>query len=72
MKYTVEVVPTYIYYVVCYREIAASYVKSVGHAFAYLYTLDDNSEYPMDYETTLLPNVFPVVLSNMSQNVLLI
>ncbi len=45
----------YVYCVVCYRVI----VKSVGHVFAYLYTLDDDSERPMDYETSLLPNVFP-------------
>ncbi len=50
---------TYVYCVVCYRVIVAPYVRSVGHVFAYLYTLDDNSERPMDYETSLLPNVFP-------------
>ncbi len=48
----------YIYCVVCYPVIVASYVRSVGHVFAYLYTLDDNSQRPMDYETSLLPNLF--------------
>ncbi len=32
---------------------------SVGHVFAYLYTLDDDSQCHMDYETSLLPkNLF--------------
>ncbi len=43
---------------VCYRVIVAPYVRSVGHVFAYVYTLDDDSERPMDYETSLLPEVF--------------
>ncbi len=50
----------YVYCVVCYHVIVAPYVRSVGHIFAYLYTLDDDSKRPMDYETSLLPNVFPV------------
>ncbi len=50
---------TYVYCMVCYRVIAAPYVRSVGHVFAYLYTLDDDSERPMDYETSLLSKVFP-------------
>ncbi len=45
----------YIYCVVRYRVIVAPYVRSVGHVFAYRYTLDDDSECPMDYETSLLP-----------------
>ncbi len=49
----------YVYCVVCYREIVAPYVRSVGHVFAYLYTLDDDSERSMDYKTSLLPKVFP-------------
>ncbi len=57
MKYTVEH-STYIYCVVCYCEVVAPYVRSVGHVFAYLYTLDDDSEHPMDYETSLIPKVF--------------
>ncbi len=36
----------------------APYVRNVDHVFAYLYTLDDDSERPMDYETSLLPKVF--------------
>ncbi len=44
---------TYVYCVVCYRVIVAPYVTSVGNVFAYL------SERPMDYETSLLPKVFP-------------
>ncbi len=39
----------------------SSHAKSVGHVFAYLYTLDDDSERPMDYETSLLPKVYPVM-----------
>ncbi len=46
----------YVYCVVCYRVIAAPYVRSVGYVFAYLYTLDDDSEL-WDYETYLLPKV---------------
>ncbi len=49
----------YIYCVVCYRVIIAPYVRSVGHVFAYLYPLDDHSKGPMDYETSLLYNIFP-------------
>ncbi len=45
----------YLYCVVCYHVIVAPYVRSVGHVFAYLHTLDDD----LDYETSLLPNVFP-------------
>ncbi len=51
---------TYIYCVVCYCVIVAPYVRSFGHVFAYLYILDDDSECPMDYETSLLPKVFPL------------
>ncbi len=51
---------TYVYCVVCYRVIVAPYIRSVGHVFTYLYTLDDNSERPMDYETSLFPKVFPL------------
>ncbi len=49
----------YVYCVVCNRVIVAPYVKSVGDVFAYLYILDDDSKCPMDYETSLLHNVFP-------------
>ncbi len=55
----------YVYCVVCYRVIVAPYVRSVGHVFAYLYTLDDDLERPMDYETSLLPKVFPFKLSGV-------
>ncbi len=44
---------------VYYHVIVAPYVRSVGHVFAYLYTLDDDSERPMDNETSLHPKVFP-------------
>ncbi len=50
----------YVYCVVCYRVIAAPYLGSVGHVFAYLCTLDDDTECTMDYETSLLPKVFPM------------
>ncbi len=49
----------YAYCVVSYCVMVAPYVRSVDHLFAYLYTLDDDSERPMDYETSLLPKVFP-------------
>ncbi len=39
---------------VCYCVIEAPYVRS-GHVFANFYTLDDDSERPMDYDTSLLP-----------------
>ncbi len=60
MKYTVEVVPlrTYIVWFVIVW-LAAPYVRSVGHVFAYLYTLADDSERPMDYEAYLLHKDFP-------------
>ncbi len=59
MKYTVEVVPLHMYIVWFVIEvIVAPYVRSVGHVFAYLYTLNYDSECPMDYETSLLPKVF--------------
>ncbi len=38
----------YAYCVVCYHVIAAPYIRSVGDVFAYLYTLDDDSELPLD------------------------
>ncbi len=47
MKYTVKVHMKY---------TAAPYVRSV---FEYLYSLDDDLEMPMDYETSLLLKVFP-------------
>ncbi len=51
-----------VYCVVCYRVMVGPYVRSVDHVFAYLYILDDDSEHPMDYETSLLPKVFPLAL----------
>ncbi len=47
---------TCIYCVVCHV-IVAPYVRSVCHIFDYLYSLDDDSECPMDHETSLLPKV---------------
>ncbi len=41
--------------------IAAPHVRSVGHIFTYLYTLDDDSDCPMDYETLSLSKVFPLM-----------
>ncbi len=49
---------TYVYCVVCYRVIAAGYVKKCC-VFAHCYTLADNSECPMDYELSLLPKICP-------------
>ncbi len=43
--------------------IVAPYVRSVGHDFAYLYTLDGDSEHPIDHETSLLTKVFPSLIS---------
>ncbi len=54
----------YVYCVDCYRVIEAPYFRSVGRVCAYLYTLDDDSERPMDYETSLLPKVFPCALQS--------
>ncbi len=47
----------YTYCVVCYH--VTPYVRSIVHVFTYLYNLDDDSERPMDYETSLLPKIFP-------------
>ncbi len=55
----------YGYCVVCYRVKAALYVRSVGHVFAYIYILDDDSEHKMDYETTLHPKVFPLITKRL-------
>ncbi len=33
--------------------------KKCCHVFTHRYTLDDDSECPMDYETSLLLNIFP-------------
>ncbi len=41
----------YVYCVVCYSVIAA-----------HMYTLDNDSECPMDYETSLLPKVCPCTI----------
>ncbi len=51
---------------VCYRVIEAPCATSIGHVFAYLYTLDDDSERPMDYNTSLLPTVFPLLSVGIS------
>ncbi len=55
---------------------AAQYVRGVGHVFAYLYTLDDDSEHPMDYETSLLPKDCPLFclpsINNSTNNNMLI
>ncbi len=45
----------YVYWVLCYHVIRAPYVRSVGHVFAYHYTLADDLECPIIYETSLLP-----------------
>ncbi len=55
----------YIYWVVCNHVIAAAYVRSVGCVVVYLYTLDDNSECPMNHETSLLPQGwFPSIVTD--------
>ncbi len=58
MKYTVEMVHLRTSIV---RFVMVWYIRSVGDVIAYLYTLDDDSECPMDYETSLLPKVFPSI-----------
>ncbi len=50
---------TYVYCVVCYHVIVASYVKSIGHVFTYLYTL---LECPIDNATLLLLKGFPMFI----------
>ncbi len=52
----------YVCCLVCYHVIVAPCIRSVGHIFACLYALDDDSELPMDYETSLLPKGFPSYL----------
>ncbi len=42
----------YICCVACYHVIATPHVRSLVHVFTYLYTLNDDSEHPMDYETS--------------------
>ncbi len=34
-----------------------TYIKISTHVFTYLYTLDDDSEHPVDYETSLFLSV---------------
>ncbi len=58
----------YVYCVVCDCVIVAPYLRSVGHVFAYLYTLVDNSKSPMIYETSLLPKVFPRLFYKLIKN----
>ncbi len=38
--------------------------KKYCHVFTHHYTLDDDSERPMDYELSLLPKVFPLSIAN--------
>ncbi len=40
---------------------SSPYVRSVDHMFAFLYTLDEDSERPMDYESSLLRTVLHVL-----------
>ncbi len=55
------IVATYVYCVVCYHMIAAPHVRSIGHVIAHHYTLDDDSECPIDSELSLFPKVFSVI-----------
>ncbi len=48
----------YVYCCVCYHMIAAPYIRSI---IAHRYTLDEDSEHSMNYELSLLPNVFPYI-----------
>ncbi len=56
---------TYVYWVVCYHVIAAPYVRSVGHVFTYYYTLVDDSECQMNYETSWHPKVIPSLIRKL-------
>ncbi len=56
---------TYIFCAVCYHMIVAPYVRSVGHVFAYLFSLDDDAERPMDYEISILRKFFPFTMTQI-------
>ncbi len=36
-----------------------------SYSFAYLYTLNDDSERPMDYETSLLPKICSLIIRHV-------
>ncbi len=56
MKYTVEVVPLYMYIAYGWLSCDSSPIcKKCYCVFAHNYTLDDDSEHQMDYELSLLP-----------------
>ncbi len=68
LKYTVEVAPLHsiqLYCMVCYRVIADPY-KKCWCIFEHRYALDDNSEYPIDYEISLFPKVCLYHILNLS------
>ncbi len=52
----------YIYCMICYRVIPAPYVRSVLMSL-HTVALDEDSECPIDYELSLLPNVFPLLVT---------
>ncbi len=54
MKYTVEMVPLWTYIA---WFVITPYVRSVGHVFAYLYTLDEDSEHTQGFFCDLISKI---------------
>ncbi len=65
MKYTVEVDPLHMYIRGSLSCDSSPKYKKCCRVFAHRYTLVDDSEYPLDYELSLLLEVYPV---NESEN----
>ncbi len=65
MKYTVEVVPLCTYIVWFLSCDNSSMCKKCCCVFAHRYTLDDDSEHPMDHEISLLHKCFPILRNNI-------
>ncbi len=57
--YSGRVPSTYVYCVVCYRVIDSPISRMCCHVFTHCYTLDDDSERPMDYELSIPLKGFP-------------
>ncbi len=58
VKYTVEVVPLYTYMLGLLFSHSSPICKKCCRVFAHHHIPDDDSECPMDYELSLIPNVF--------------
>ncbi len=61
MKYTEEVVPLCMYIVGLLLYDSNPISKKCCDNIAHHYTLDDDSECPMDYQLSLLPKGFPSI-----------